>query len=48
MEVLSAIPPALHDALKRAPSEAALLENYGRAVLTLSEMLVEVCTCLGG
>ena len=42
MEVLSAIPLALHDVLKRAPSETALVENYGRVALTLSEMLVEV------
>ena len=41
-DVLRYIPSALHDALKKAPSEAVLLDNYARVCVILSEIVREV------
>lgn len=41
-EVLSFIPSALHDVLKRSPTEAAVLENHARVSIALSEIVNEV------
>lgn len=41
--VLRFIATALHDVLRKAPSEAVLLDNYPRVCVILSEIINEVC-----
>ena len=44
-ELLRALAHMLQDSLRRPPSEALLLDNYGKLVLTVDEMICEV-SCL--
>ena len=41
-EVLRFVATALHDVLKKAPSETVLLDNYVRVCIVLSEIINEV------
>ena len=41
-EVLRFVAAALHDVLKKAPSETVLLDNYTRVCVVLSEIINEV------
>ena len=41
-DVLRYLPSALHDVLKKAPSEAVLLDNYARVCVIVSEIVREV------
>ena len=36
----------LHDALRKAPSEAVLLDNYARLCVIISEVINEVSSAL--
>ena len=41
-EILRFVASALHDVLKKAPSETVLLDNYARVCIVLSEIINEV------
>lgn len=52
-EVLRFMASALHDVLRKAPSEALLLDNYARVCIVISEIINEVspvilmaCSCV--
>ena len=41
-EILRFLVSGLHDVLRRAPTEAVLLDNYARLCIVLSEIINEV------
>ena len=41
-EILRFMASGLHDALRKAPSEAVLLDNYARFCIVLSDIINEV------
>lgn len=41
-EILRFLVAGLHDALRKAPSEAVLLDNYARVCIIISEIINEV------
>ncbi len=41
-EILRFLVSGLHDALRKAPTEAVLLDNYARLCIVISEIINEV------